>query len=148
MYSVSRVKGILKDGSVKMGCLTSACEGCHASMFCNNKDDNEFVALNPKKVEIEEGDYVELYMPPGSTILSTVLVFALPLALFPVGYLICKAALPAQNEIIHALAGFGAMALAFGISAIITIRHKKKLMPSITKIVGKGSDPVPTDKED
>ncbi|MBR2282162.1 MAG: SoxR reducing system RseC family protein [Spirochaetales bacterium] len=146
MYSVSQVKEILKDGSVRMGCLASACQGCHASMFCNNKDDNEFVALNPSKVEIEEGDYVELYMPPGRTILSTVLVFALPLALFPIGYLVCKAALPAQNEIIHALAGFGAMALAFGISSIITIRHKRRLMPSITRIVGKGGDSEPSTK--
>ncbi len=144
MYSVSQVKEIQKDGSVKMGCLTSACQGCKASMFCNNKDDNEFLALNPNKVAIENGDYVELYMPPGRTILSTVLVFALPLALFPIGYLVCKAALPASNEIIHALGGFGAMALAFGISAIISIRHKRHLMPSITKIVGKAADEAPS----
>ncbi len=146
MYSVSQVKEIQKDGSVLVGCLTSACQGCKASMFCNNKDDNEFMALNPDKVQVETGDYVEIFMPPGRTILSTVLVFALPLALFPIGYLVCKALLPAQNEIIHALAGFGAMALAFGIASIISIRHKRHLMPSITKIVGKARDGEPKEE--
>lgn len=135
MYSVSRIKQINSDGTVLVGCLTSACEGCKASLFCNNKDDNDYLVLNSSKVSVSEGDYVELYMPPVPTIMSTVLVFAFPLALFPIGYLLSKVALPASNEIVHALCGFGAMAVAFSIAALITVRNKRKLMPTITKVV-------------
>lgn len=147
MYTVSQVKAINPDGTVKVGCLTSACSGCKASLFCNTKDDNDYLVLNPSKVQIGVGDYVELYMPPAPTILSTALVFALPLALFPVGYLLCKAIWPYQNEIIHALGGLACMALAFGIAAIVSVKNKKRLMPSITKIVGKVEDSEMTAKD-
>ena len=142
MYTVSQVKGFESDGTVRMGCLTSACQGCKASMFCNNKDVNEFFALNPKKVQLKEGDLVELYMPPGKTILSTALVFALPLILFPVGYLVMRAALPSSSEIIHALGGFGAMAISFGVAAVISTVHRRNLMPTVIRIMAKAEDPV------
>jgi len=135
MYTVSQVKGIDKDGTVRMGCLTSACENCKASMFCNNRNDSEFSALNPKGISVKEGDMVELFMPPGKTILSTVLVFALPLALFPLGYLLMKKISPSSGEILCALGGFGAMAVAFGIAAAISVSRKRNLMPVITKVV-------------
>lgn len=138
MYTVSQVKEIRKDKTVLVGCLNSACSGCKCSMFCNTKDDNDYLALNTNGVELAVGDYVELFMPPGKTILSTVLVFALPLALFPVGYLLLKYLLPYKNEIVHALGGFACMALAFGIAAIISVKNKRSLMPVVTKVVGKG----------
>ena len=141
MYTISQVKGIERDGTVRMGCLTSACEGCKASFFCNNKNVSEFEALNPKGVSIAQGDLVELFMPPGKTILSTALVFALPLALFPAGYFLMRALLPAQSEIIHALGGFGAMAISFCIAAIISSVHRKRLMPTIVRIMGKADAP-------
>ena len=136
MYTVSQVKAINDDGIVKVGCLTSACNACKAEMFCNTKNDNEYLVLNPKKINVTCGDYVELYLPPGRTILSTFLVFALPLILFPIGYLISKN-LFSYNEIINALVGFLCMAIAFSIAALISIKNKKNLMPSITKIVSK-----------
>ena len=137
MYTVSQVKGFEEDGTIRMGCLTSACQGCKASMFCNNKDVSEFLALNPRKVEVGPGDLVELYMPPGKTILSTALVFAMPLVLFPIGYLVMRAALPESSEIVHALGGFGAMAVSFGIAATVSSLHKRSLMPTVVRIMGK-----------
>lgn len=137
MYTVSQVKEISGDGTVKMGCLTSACQGCKASFFCNNKDISEFEALNPNNIGIKEGDYAELFMPPGKTVLSAVLVFALPLVLFPLGYLLCSAVWPSANEFLCAIGGFIAMALAFCVSAIVSIHNKRALMPVIIKVVGK-----------
>ena len=148
MYTISQVKGFEKDGTVKMGCLTSACEGCKASFFCNNKNVNEFQALNPKAVQIAEGDLVELYMPPGKTILSTALVFALPLMLFPAGYFLFRAILPSSSEIIHALGGFGAMAISFAIAAVISSVNKRRLMPTIVRIMGKADAPEPEVEKD
>ena len=140
MYTVSMVKGIEPDGTVRMGCMTDACRGCKAGMFCNNKGLTEFSALNPGGIEIREGDLVELYMPPGRTILSTALVFALPLALFPAGYLILGLAAPGLGEMYCALGGFGAMAVAFGIASIVTVRHRMSLMPVITKVEGRAPE--------
>lgn len=140
MYTVSQVKGFENDGTIRMGCLTSACQGCKASMFCNNKNVSEFFALNPGKVRINEGDLVELYMPPGKTIMSTALVFALPLLLFPAGYLAMRAILPSSSEIIHALGGFGAMAVSFGVASVISTVHRRNLMPTIVRIMAKAED--------
>lgn len=135
MYTVSQVKQINNDRTVKVGCLTSACQGCKCSMFCNTRSDTDYLALNPEGLELKAGDFVELYMPPGKTVASTMMVFALPLALFPIGYVLCKAIVPDVNELVHALAGFGAMALAFALAAVLTVRNRRALMPSITKVL-------------
>ncbi len=140
MYTIAEVKGIEKDGTLNMGCLTSACEGCKASFFCNNKDQSEFQALNPASVQVQKGDLVELYMPPGRTILSTVLVFGLPIALFPVGYLLCRAIWPNASEILHALGGFAAIAVSFGIASIVSTVHRRRLMPTVTRIMAKAEE--------
>ncbi len=133
MISVVSVKKVNKDGTVLVGCDNSACANCHAEMFCNNKNQNEYLALNPKKVEVKEGDMIELFLPPGKTIMSTVLVFALPLALFPVGYLLGTQI--TLNEVYRALCGIAFMALAFLISSIIFTHHKRQLMPTIEKVI-------------
>ncbi len=143
MYTISQVRGVERDGTVRMGCLTSACESCKTSFFCNNKNVTEFEALNPKGVEIAQGDLVELYMPPGKTILSTALVFALPLALFPAGYFLMRTLLPARSEMVHALGGFGAMAVSFAIAAVISSVHRRRLMPTIVRIMGKADAAEP-----
>ena len=135
MYTVAQVKGILEDGTVKMGCLTEACRGCKAEMFCNNKGMTEYPALNPNKIELRDGDFAELYLAPGKTVLSTAMVFALPLVLFPIGYLVLRFVFPGLSELYCALGGFGAMAVAFGIASAVTVRHKRGLMPVITKVV-------------
>ena len=135
MYTVSQVKEIFADGNLKVGCETVACQGCKCSMFCNNKNDTDYMVLNPNKVQVEIGDFVELYMPPGRTVLSTALVFAMPLVFFPIGYIVGKVLLPQSNEIIHALSGFAAMVLSFGIASLITLKHKNSLMPCVTKVV-------------
>ncbi len=135
MNTVVTVKEINKDGTVLVGCDNSACAGCHAKMFCNNKNQNEYLSLNTKKIELKEGDLVELFLPPGKTILSTVLVFALPLALFPVGYIL--GGLIFINEVQKALCGIGFMALAFLIASLIFTRNKRQLMPVVEKVLMK-----------
>jgi len=131
MYTEAKVKEIKQDGTVLMGCDTKACEGCKCKMFCNNKEESEFAARNDRNIKISEGDTVRLYLPPGKTILSTAMVFALPLALFPLGYILMKSLLH-TGEIVSALGGFAAMGVAFAIAAIINIKNKKALMPVIS----------------
>lgn len=134
MYTQVKVVSVNEDGSVTVGCSTQACESCKASMFCNNKEENCFEALNPNKLCLEKGDSVELFLPPAKTIMSTLLVFALPLCLFPVGYLVFRSFFK-FNELLNALGGLAAMAVAFAVASIVSIRLKKNLMPLITKII-------------
>jgi len=132
MYTEAKVKQIKEDGTVIMGCDTKACEGCKCTMFCNNRNQNEFTAKNDRNIKVAEGDTVRLYLPPGKTILSTAMVFALPLVLFPLGYIAMKSLLH-TGEIVSALGGFAAMGIAFAVAAFINIKNKKDLMPVITE---------------
>lgn len=134
MYTITTVKQINTDNTVVVGCSNKACNGCKAEMFCNNKNDTEFVARNDKKIQLTIGQKVELFLPPGKTVLSTALVFVLPLILFPVGYLLMKN-FTNLNEIYCAFGGIVCMAIAFVFAACISIKNKKALMPIVTRVV-------------
>ena len=134
MYTTSTVKEIKNDNLVIVSCASEACAGCKAQMFCNNRDNTEYTARNDKGLELKPGTEVQLFLPPGKTVLSTFLVFALPLILFPAGYLLMKNLTPC-NELVCALGGLGAMAVAFAAASIINIKNKKALMPVITKVL-------------
>ncbi len=45
-----------------------------------------YKVANPENLALAKGDTVEIYLPPGRTILTATLFFLFPLALFPVGY--------------------------------------------------------------
>lgn len=130
MYTTAFVKTINDDGTVLVGCSTDACNGCKAEAFCNNKNDNTFLARNDNNIKLTEGQLVTLFLPPGKTIFSTVMVFGFPLVLFPIGYVLMKH-FTSCNEIICALGGFAAMALAFATAGIINVKNKRDLMPVI-----------------
>lgn len=134
MYTTSRVIKIVDNQTVLVGCATDACKACKAEMFCNTKNDTSFLVKKNKDTEVQPNDWVELYMPSGKTVGSVALIFALPLALFPIGYLLMKN-LTSANELVNALAGFSTMAIAFCIASVITIKHKRNLMPEITKVI-------------
>lgn len=134
MNTITTVLKLNEDDTVLVGCSNKACEGCKAQMFCNNKDDSEFLAKNDKAIQLKVGSTVELFLPPGKTILSTVLVFALPLCFFPIGYLVTKGAFHV-NELLCALGGIAAMGIAFAVSALIGIKNKKALMPTIVRVI-------------
>lgn len=135
MYSQVKVLKLNSDKTVTVGCSSEACQGCKAEMFCNNKHDNTFVVLNSKNLQLKVGDSVEIFLHPGKTIASTLLVFAFPLVLFPIGYLAAKF-FWALNELLCALGGFTAMAVAFAVTAIINIKKRDTLMPVVVRVLG------------
>lgn len=142
MISEAVVKALNEDGTVLVGCESTACNACHAQMFCNNKTQTQYPARNDNNLALKVGDRVSLLLPPGKTILSTVLVFALPLMLFPLGYL-ASGLLPVPlNEVQKALCGLGAMALAFVVAAIVNTRNKRALMPIVQSVVMRHLDVV------
>lgn len=114
-----------KGEEILVGCDKTACEGCHASFFCTNKN-NAFEALNPKKIEVKEGDKVELDMPSGKTIKTIFLSLGLPLIMFLPGYFIGK--LFTSKELLLALWGFGFIALGFLISGLYFRARRKNTL--------------------
>ena len=140
MYTIVTVKKVFSDKSVLVSCSTSSCCGCKAEAFCNNKDQNEYLALNANDEDLQVGDFVELYLEPKKTILSTALVFALPLAMFPLGYFFMKTLIPHGTEGLWAIGAFGAMAIAFLIASLVSFKNKRKLMPIVSRKIHYSED--------
>lgn len=74
---------------ILVGCDKTACEGCKGSMFCRNKE-SYFQVDNPDKIDVKNGDRVEINLPSGKTVLSVFISLGLPLILFVPGYYIAS----------------------------------------------------------
>lgn len=127
MDSIVTVKDI-KPEEIIVSCSGTACEGCHSSLFCRNKD-NSFSVANPEKIEIHEGDTVKLSLPTKRSIASTFMTLGLPLLCFFAGMLI--AFVLGKSEKLQFLFAFIALALGFLISYIYFRITKQKYIPKI-----------------
>lgn len=88
-----------------------------------------YQVFNPEGFEIEKGDTVEIYLPPGRTVGSAAITFLLPLALFPVGFLLTGTLFPGAavseagavgvDEGIAFLVGFGFLLAGIPLGALI-----------------------------
>ncbi len=58
--------------------------------------ERSYRVANPEGIPLSPGDVVELYLPPGRTILTAAFLFLLPLMLFPAGYLVTERLLERQ----------------------------------------------------
>ena len=121
-----------KGNEIIVGCDKNLCEGCHASMFCTNKN-NSFEVLNPKGLDVKKGEKVEIDMPSKRTLNAVFLSLGLPLILFIPGYFVGK--LFTQNELILLLWGVGFMALGFLFSTLFFRKKKKEYSPTISKVI-------------
>lgn len=98
---------------------------------------------NPDGLAIAEGDTVEIFLPPGRTVLSAAVTFLLPLALFPVGYSLAAALFPEAaaaaddaGEGLAFLVGFGFLLAGIPLGSLIR-RFAGGLAgtPRITKVL-------------
>ena len=82
--------------------------------------ERSYSAANPAHLNLTVGDTVELFLPPGRTVISAALTFLLPLALFPVGYGLAGRLIPlgAQSEGLSFLIGFAALLLGIPLGAL------------------------------
>ncbi len=119
-------------GLVTVGCGSVQCESCKASLFCNSKT-QRFEVRNPQAIKVAPGDRIRIYMPPGKTILSSIILFAVPLILFPVFYLL----FPSESQIARAVAGLFGGALGFLAAYVYFKRRRLSLMPVIQSRIEK-----------
>lgn len=124
----------IHDDMVICGCSTSACKSCSGNSFCNIKE-REIEARLPDEIEAAVGDTVELYLPPGKTILAGFMVMIVPLLLFGLLFFLTGRVWPASGEGFRVLGGVFGLIGGFGLSwlyAKITNAHN---LPRITGIV-------------
>ena len=142
MVETAIVKSI--DGDIfKMSC--SDAEGCKScsSSFCS-AEKRVFEAVNPKHIDIEEGDLVDVYLAPGKAVAAGFLVLIVPLLLFVAGYLISGRFISGASEGIQALFGLIGLAAGFGLSFTYSRKRKAASMPTIVGIRTKRGNPGKT----
>lgn len=127
--TVNRIEG----ESVYLECGdTSACQGCSAGAFCKTKG-REIEALNSRRIPLNTGDKIEIYLPPGRTIFSGFIVLIFPLLTFIFAFVAAGSALPESDEGTRALFGIAGLAAGFGVSFLYNRLAKQRNFPEVIK---------------
>jgi positive regulator of sigma E activity len=95
--------------------------------------ERSYSVINPRDLTVDEGDTVEIFLPPGRTVLSSAITFLLPLMLFPVGFSLAGRFVPGAGEGVSFLVGFGALLAGLPLGALI--RKGRNTVPEITKVL-------------
>lgn len=100
--------------------------------------ERSYSAANPAHLDLSVGDTVELFLPPGRTVISAALTFLLPLALFPVGYGLAGRLVSSslQSEGLSFLIGFAALLIGIPLGALARrLAGVFSTIPEIQKIL-------------
>lgn len=118
-----------------LGCTSGGCSSCAGNSFCNVKAQT-YEAKIPKGLELAPGEVVEVYLPPGKTILSGFMVLIVPLIMFLVGFVVTGFVIPGSTEGVRAIGGFAGLILGFGIGYLFGRINRLSYMPSIERRLG------------
>ena len=100
---------------------------------------------NPDGFELEKGDTVEIFLPPGRTAWTAAITFLLPLALFPIGFLTAGSLFPeaaasasagSVDEGVAFLVGFGFLLAGIPLGSLIRkLAGGLTAVPVITRVL-------------
>jgi len=93
-----------------------------------------FLVTNTRGLELKRGDFVEIFLPTGSTVLQSAVTFLLPLILFSAVYGTARAILPETGDGILFLVGFGALLLGFPLGSFLC-RILGVKFPNVLKVL-------------
>ena len=100
--------------------------------------EREYRTVNPLNLNVCSGDVVEVYLPPGRTVLSAGFTFLLPLIMYPVGYVLAGRIIKGAGEDISFLLGFGFLLAGIPFGALLRkIFVGLSDVPAISKILTK-----------
>lgn len=136
MYEHASIVSIQDNGIITVSCQSAGCESCKAGSFCGTKG-KTFVARNNSNETLAVGDTVELYLPPGKTVLAGFVALLVPILLFPVGYYLPSLFNPEASEMPRVLFGIGGIAVGFLISRIFSRINAQEYTPRVTRIIDK-----------
>ena len=134
MYEHASVISIQSDGKITVTCQTATCESCHAGGFCAAKG-KSFTARNESDTPLAVGDTVELYLPPGKTVLASFVALLVPVLLFPVGYYLPSLFRTDVPELTRVLFGIGGIACRFLFSRFFSGKKASEFTPRITRVI-------------
>jgi len=106
----------------------TSCEGHSCTL-----EGREFTARNSKRIHLDIGDTVRVYLPPGKAILASFMILIFPLILFLVFYFVSGSLFHSVSEGVRALFGIAGMAAGFGISLLVRKQKKEENMPEIVR---------------
>jgi positive regulator of sigma E activity len=106
----------------------ASCEGHSCTL-----EGREFTARNTKGINLEIGDTVRVYLPPGKAILASFMILIFPLILFLIFYFVSGLLFNGLSEGARALFGVAGMAAGFGSSLLLRKQKKEEHMPEIVR---------------
>lgn len=136
MYEHASIVSIQDNGMITVSCQSAGCESCKAGGFCGTKG-KTFVAKNSSDETLTVGDTVEIYLPPGKTVLAGFVALLVPILLFPVGYYLPSLVKPETSEMVRVLFGIGGIAVGFLISRVFSRINAQEYTPRVTRIIAK-----------
>ncbi len=134
MYEQASVISIRKDGMITVSCQTHSCENCKSGAFCGTRDKN-FIAYNGTNTKLTVGDTVELFLPPGKTVLAGFMTLLVPVLLFPIGYHLPLLFNAGVQEGIQIIGGIVGIAIGFLVSRTFSKLKGKEYTPKIVRII-------------
>lgn len=108
------------------------CKACGSAGSCS-VEGKEFSARFEPDVNLSPGDTVEIFLPPGRTMMAGFMVLIFPLMTFIGGFLVVGAILPEATEGVKSVAGLVGLGLGFLTSWIYSRVGKDKYVPRVTR---------------
>lgn len=131
MVEIVEVVRMNDELSVEVTCPTSGCKSCSGHMFCNVKGKTFSAEVDKDFEQINPGDKLKIYLPPGRTIFSSFVTLIFPLLLFPLFYIM----LPNAGEGMRFLFSIFGVAVGFALAAIYFHYSKSKYYPKVIEKV-------------
>ena len=120
----------VKGNEVSVICKSEeSCKGC-SGLFCS-AETHVITAKKNSSLEVQTGDLVDLYIPPGKTILQGFIVLVLPLILFILMFKAGGWIISGASEGIKVLFGLTGLAAGFGGSLLYGKINKNTSMPRV-----------------
>ena len=128
--------GVVKeiDGSTALvRCeANDGCQACGSAGSCS-VEGKEFNVTFGSEYDLGPGDTVEIFLPPGRTMMAGFMVLIFPLMTFIGGFIVVGAIAPGASEAVKSIAGIGGLGLGFLASWIYSRIGKDKYVPRVTR---------------
>ena len=114
-----------------LGSIKAICGTCQIRSRCGISE-HTYTARNDEGLELHPGDIVEVFLPPGKTIIAAFNIMILPLLLFLAFFLFASRVLGISSEGVNVLIGLLGLGLGLGGNLIYGKLRSEKSLPQIT----------------